>query len=382
MGRFIHASDERTPLLATADAYPVACTEEEPGLLNGGALDSGNRGPLKGPALDDVNPNPEDAENKPLPKVQIFLLCYARLVEPIAFFSIFPFINKMIWENGKERGVGEGDVGFYSGLIARAFSFFAFMANVGIFLGPLLGGVFSEPATQYPKVFGHIEFFRTYPYILPTLATGALGLTAAITSLLFVKETLVREKFSDSGVPPPKPMPTMSLLKSPGVGVVLLIYGSIMLTAFAYTAVLPVFWFTPTGLGGLGFTPMQISGWMAVLGLSQAIWLLLIFPPLHKKIASSQLALNDISPSPAVLGTLNAVALTVTSAVRAVTPASITPIFAAGVKGHILGGHLAWVVLVILALGLAAIIWGAFPKAADGKYGEISDRLGSEETDQ
>ena len=92
--------------------------------------------------------------------------------------------------------------------------------------------------------------------------------------------------------------------------------------------------------------------------------------------------MNDISPSPAVLGTLNAVALTVTSAVRAVTPASITPIFAAGVKGHILGGHLAWVVLVILALGLAAIIWGAFPKAADGKYGEISDRLGSEETDQ
>ena len=119
MGRFIHASDERTPLLATADAYPVACTEEEPGLLNGGALDSGNRGPLKGPALDDVNPNPEDAENKPLPKVQIFLLCYARLVEPIAFFSIFPFINKMIWENGKERGVGEGDVGFYSGLTVR-----------------------------------------------------------------------------------------------------------------------------------------------------------------------------------------------------------------------------------------------------------------------
>lgn len=39
-------------------------------------------------------------EDKPLPKLQIFLLCYARLVEPIAFFSIFPYINQMVQENG------------------------------------------------------------------------------------------------------------------------------------------------------------------------------------------------------------------------------------------------------------------------------------------
>jgi hypothetical protein len=54
-----------------------------------------------------------DDEN-PLPKLQIALLCYCRLVEPIAFFSIFPFINKMIWETGN---LNEGDVGFYAGLI-------------------------------------------------------------------------------------------------------------------------------------------------------------------------------------------------------------------------------------------------------------------------
>lgn len=53
-------------------------------------------------------------EDKPLPKDQIFFLCFARLVEPIAFFCIFPFINQMIWETGQ---VAETDVGFYSGLI-------------------------------------------------------------------------------------------------------------------------------------------------------------------------------------------------------------------------------------------------------------------------
>lgn len=58
----------------------------------------------------------DDAEedDKPLPKDQIFLLCFARLVEPIAFFCIFPFINQMIWDTGE---VAETDVGFYSGLI-------------------------------------------------------------------------------------------------------------------------------------------------------------------------------------------------------------------------------------------------------------------------
>lgn len=56
----------------------------------------------------------EEEDDTPLPKMQIFLLCYARLVEPIAFFSIFPFINKMIWETGN---LDEADVGFYAGLI-------------------------------------------------------------------------------------------------------------------------------------------------------------------------------------------------------------------------------------------------------------------------
>jgi hypothetical protein len=55
-------------------------------------------------------------DDKPLPKGQILLLCYLRLVEPIAFFAVFPFINKMISEIGS---IKEADVGFYSGLIVR-----------------------------------------------------------------------------------------------------------------------------------------------------------------------------------------------------------------------------------------------------------------------
>jgi hypothetical protein len=55
----------------------------------------------------------EYGDDTQLPFGQIAILCYCRIVEPVAFFSIFPFINKMI----QETGIDEADVGFYSGWV-------------------------------------------------------------------------------------------------------------------------------------------------------------------------------------------------------------------------------------------------------------------------
>lgn len=58
--------------------------------------------------------DPDDSsEDKEVEWSQIMLLCYARIVEPIAFFSIFPFIKEMI----QNTGIQEEDAGFYAGLI-------------------------------------------------------------------------------------------------------------------------------------------------------------------------------------------------------------------------------------------------------------------------
>lgn len=123
----------------------------------------------------------------------------------------------------------------------------------------------------------------------------------------------------------------------------------------------PVFWFTPIELGGYGFTPQKIAYLLAIGGFGQAFWTLVIFPMLHRRVGSIgvlkgaavgwclmfcvyaavnialrhglsealfwtfavtcaligsaismsftsvQLCLNDISPSPSSLGTLNGV---------------------------------------------------------------------------
>lgn len=51
-----------------------------------------------------------------------------------------------------------------------------------------LKGGLSNPADQYPTVFGNIQLFKTFPYALPTIATGVISASAAILTLLFVKE--------------------------------------------------------------------------------------------------------------------------------------------------------------------------------------------------
>lgn len=56
----------------------------------------------------------------PLPKAQLAILCAVRLVDPIAFTQIFPYVNEMMADlhltNDPSR------VGFYSGLVESSFA--------------------------------------------------------------------------------------------------------------------------------------------------------------------------------------------------------------------------------------------------------------------
>jgi len=87
----------------------------------------------------------------------------------------------------------------------------------------------------------------------------------------------------------------------------------------------------------------------------------------HMMIAAIQLALNNISPSPSTLGTLNALALALNSGIRAWSPALFTTLFAIGVRNHILYGQFIWVIMVILSSALAILSYW-LPEKAEGKY--------------
>ena len=283
---------------------------------------------------------------------------------------------------------------------ARAFSFWAAAGNLGIFIGPFIGGALANPASLYPSVFGSITLFREYPYALATIVAGAFSASAAILSALFLNETLP-DKIA--GRKEESPMSTWQLLKSPGVAIVLVINNFCAIIGLGYTAVMPVFWYTSIRLGGYAFSPFQESIFLATFGVGQALWGLLALPPFQRRFGTigifrfawsawpllflasvagnyllrwvyetsfwvlsissillgssismaytgTQLALNDIAPTPQTLGTLNAIALTVVSGVRAFVPALFGAIFATGVKYQILDGHLVWLVLIVLAI--------------------------------
>lgn len=73
-----------------------------------------------------------------------------------------------------------------------------------------------------------------------------------------------------------------------------------------------------------------------------------------------------MSPTPSSLGTINGLALSISSGVRAFTPAVALSIFAFGVGHQILYGQLIWFVLtaVVMVFG-TSLLW--FPEKAFGR---------------
>ncbi|KAK2686636.1 hypothetical protein QWA68_015257 [Fusarium oxysporum] len=299
---------------------------------------------------------------------------------------------------------------------ATMFSWFAFSGNLGIFLGPLIGGVLADPTQQYPGLFGGLDFLKKYPYALSCLVTGSLSLTGALTSALFLNETLKKESVDESSSTATNAQQTnqsiWQLLRAPGVAIVLWVNTHCMLLAFAFTAILPVALFTPVSLGGASMSSLEISVFLAIQGGSQALWILIGFPVLQRRMGTrrllkvcgdaypflflsyivlntllrygghiacvwfwilgtvvvtifpgvammftgTQLVINNISPDTQTLGTLNALALTICSGIRAFVPAVGTAIYAIGVRSQILGGHLAWVILTAAAIAFAVCV--------------------------
>ncbi|KAK3625232.1 hypothetical protein LTR22_023651 [Elasticomyces elasticus] len=361
---------ESTPLLGAPESAPEIIHAVN-GHTNGHTTKPAHSSQSNVSPTSDV----EEEEERPMPYVQILILCFASLAEPVAYFAIFPFINEMIFRLGN---IPETSVGFYGGLIeslfslvqmalmipygraadrygrkpvlvfslagisvatalfgmsqtlwqmilarcfagcfagsvvtvrtmisenctkrsqARAFSWYMFTKNFGIFVGPLIGGTLACPINlAEAPAFCRSSFSTHFPYALASWTAGALCLVTTIFAQIFLVETLATKKSktdpssSSTGKPaPPPPMTTWDVLRSPGVPMVLFIFGHTMLLALAYTAVSPVMEFTSISKGGFGFSDRMIAIFLAVAGMSQAVWMLGGFPPLQRWLGTGRL---------------------------------------------------------------------------------------------
>ena len=73
--------------------------------------------------------------------------------------------------------------------VARGFSWLSFTWGFGSIAAPSLGGYLSDPATQYPDVFGGIPFLVSHPYALPSLFSVGIALVSFLVGFCFLPET-------------------------------------------------------------------------------------------------------------------------------------------------------------------------------------------------
>ncbi|KAL3422666.1 MFS multidrug transporter [Phlyctema vagabunda] len=73
---------------------------------------------------------------------------------------------------------------------SRAFLLFPMTFNVGVIIGPILGGLMADPAGSYPKVFGNISWLKKYPYAPPNILSAFFLFCASLGVFFCLAETL------------------------------------------------------------------------------------------------------------------------------------------------------------------------------------------------
>ncbi|KAI4131410.1 MAG: hypothetical protein LQ338_001237 [Usnochroma carphineum] len=61
--------------------------------------------------------------------------------------------------------------------------------NIGIIIGPLLGGLLSDPVHQYPSLFGQAWWLTRFPYALPNVVMASFTFITAVMAFFVLLET-------------------------------------------------------------------------------------------------------------------------------------------------------------------------------------------------
>lgn len=77
---------------------------------------------------------------------------------------------------------------------SRAFLLLPICFNIGVILGPIMGGMLAEPATTYPGVFGDVEWMKRHPYALPNIVSAAILMVSVLFVFFGMDETLATKR--------------------------------------------------------------------------------------------------------------------------------------------------------------------------------------------
>ncbi|KAK9727657.1 hypothetical protein K7432_001641 [Basidiobolus ranarum] len=214
-------------------------------------------------------------------------------------------------------GILNGNIGVIKSLLAeitddtnraKAFTLLPLVWGVGSVVGPLLGGLLSEPASQYPSIFGGNEFLIRYPYFLPCAIGACISLAGSIFGAIYLEETLAKKVKKQSNQTETKQENSvytvsescstsdesvkttskrfkfgfLSSLTKP-VHVVVLSYVLFSLQNVTWDELYNLWTAAPSSQYGLGLDQQKISITLAVVGILTPIVQLIIYPPLQRR---------------------------------------------------------------------------------------------------
>ncbi|KAJ7111799.1 major facilitator superfamily multidrug-resistance, DHA1 sub-family [Mycena epipterygia] len=303
---------------------------------------------------------------------------------------------------------------------ADMYSLIPVMWSVGATMSPFMGGVLATPAAKWPDTLGKIALLREHPYFLPCAVAACIALSSFAFAFVGLQETLPKKKrfatetdpllvvgntVSVSSDATDTVPPLRDLLTRP-VFIALLNYGLLAFCDMSYSALLPLVYATPIGLGGLGLKPYDIGLIMGICGLSNAFVQILFggriiryFGPrrifiggfcalilafsaypllaflarragridaavlavlvcqqscsfmLYFAFSSTMIFTMDSAPNKASVGSVNGLAQMVGTTLRSTAPSFASSMFSLSVKNNLVGGYMVYIILILLTLG-------------------------------
>ncbi|KAF7348667.1 Protein ZINC INDUCED FACILITATOR-LIKE 1 [Mycena venus] len=199
----------------------------------------------------------------------------------------------------------------------------------GLTLGPIIGGLLSDPEERWPNTFGKVQILRDHPYLLPCAAVAFLSLSFFFFGLVGLKESSPvilarrkREEFrvavatdlslttrlltedrttygaiagADSRAAEPcsdsnstdahddEEPPTVRELLVPRLVIPLVNYGFFCFVQTAHQVLFPLMYSTSIANGGLGFSPYLIGVTRGIWGIVNSFVILFLAAPLVRR---------------------------------------------------------------------------------------------------
>ncbi|KAJ3741817.1 major facilitator superfamily domain-containing protein [Lentinula detonsa] len=205
---------------------------------------------------------------------------------------------------------------------AAAFPLYGLVWPIGSIIGPLIGGSFSSPASQF-KTFKETIFER-HPYFLPCFVAGLLSIAGFTMAYFCLEETLAtkqrpgEEKNYMSSTPEhnthePAPVTPSAreLLSFPIIRALSLSGFALEANGTSFAVLYVLFCYSPIQNGGLAFPPSTIGYSLAFAGVIAGSAQVFLMPFLLRRFEAAKIYNMSITAWPVtflILPTLNMIA--------------------------------------------------------------------------